>query len=69
MSLSGKNLQKLKIRPGTPSQTLVRLRSEGVKYVRGPGRGDLYVRLIISVPETLNRQQRKVLEKLRDQQL
>ena len=60
---------KLKIRPGTPSQTLVRLRSEGVKYVRGSGRGDLYVRLIISVPEKLNRQQRKVLEKLRDQQL
>lgn len=60
---------KLKVRPGTASHTLVRLRGEGIKYLRGSGKGDLYVRLVIEVPEKVNRQQRKLLEKLRDENL
>lgn len=57
---------KLKVRPGTKSHTMVRLRSEGVPHIRGRGKGDLYVRFIIDIPEKLNRKQRKELEKLRD---
>lgn len=57
---------KLKIRPGTQSHTMVRLRGEGVPHVQSSGKGDLYVRLIIQVPETLNRQQRKAAEKLQE---
>ena len=55
---------KLKIRPGTQSHTLVRLRGEGVKHLRGRGKGDLYVRLIIEVPQKLSKEQRKLIEKL-----
>jgi len=55
---------KLKIRPGTQSHTLVRLRGEGVKHLRGRGKGDFYVRLIVEVPEKLSREQKKILEKL-----
>ncbi|MBD3279138.1 MAG: DnaJ domain-containing protein [Candidatus Pacebacteria bacterium] len=56
---------KLKIRPGTQSHTLIRLRGEGVPHLRGSGKGDLYVRLIVKVPEKLSSDQRKLLEQLR----
>jgi len=60
---------KLKIRPGTPSHTLVRLRGEGVPMLNSSGRGDLYVRLIVEVPEVLDRQQKQAVEFLRQQDL
>ncbi len=56
----------LKIRPGTQTHTLVRLREEGIPHIRGGGNGDLYVRLMVAVPEKLNRQQRKELERLQE---
>jgi len=55
---------KLKIRPGTQSHTLVRLRGEGIKHLRGRGKGDLFVRLIVKVPTKLSREEKKLLEKL-----
>lgn len=57
---------KLKVRPGTPSHSLVRLRDEGVKHLQSRGRGDLYVRLIIDVPSKLDREQKSILEDLKD---
>ncbi|PIR61648.1 MAG: hypothetical protein COY81_04095 [Candidatus Pacebacteria bacterium CG_4_10_14_0_8_um_filter_43_12] len=55
---------KLKVRAGTASHTLVRLRGEGVPHLRSGGKGDLYVRLIVEVPEKLSREQKRVLEEL-----
>lgn len=55
---------KLKVRPGTVSATLVRLRGEGVPHLRGGGKGDLYVRLIVEVPEKLNTQQKEAVQTL-----
>ena len=55
---------KLKVRSGTQSHTLIRLRNEGVKRVQGNGRGDLYVRLVIRVPEKLSREEKKIVEQL-----
>ncbi len=57
---------KLKVRAGTQSHTLVRLRGEGAPHLRGGGKGDLYVRFKVVVPEKLNRQQKSALEKLRE---
>lgn len=57
---------KMKVRAGTQSHTLVRLRGEGVKQLRGSGYGDLYVRLIVEVPEKLSREEKKVLKKLQE---
>lgn len=57
---------KLKIRPGTQSHTLVRLRGEGITHLRSHGKGDLYVRLLVDVPEKLSHDQKKLLEQLRD---
>jgi curved DNA-binding protein len=55
---------KLKVRPGTQSHTLVRLRGEGVPHLQRRGKGDLYVRLKVKVPESLTREQKKLLEQL-----
>jgi molecular chaperone DnaJ len=55
---------KLKVRSGTQSHTMIRLRGEGVKHLQGSGKGDLYVRLIIDVPEKLSREQKQALEQL-----
>lgn len=57
---------QLKVRPGTQSHTMVRLRGEGVAHVQGRGKGDLYVRFLVSIPEKLNRQQKKAIEKLQE---
>ncbi|MCX6816968.1 MAG: J domain-containing protein [Candidatus Beckwithbacteria bacterium] len=53
---------KLKVQPGTQSGTLIRLRGQGMPILRGRGRGDQYVRLIIRVPDRLSRRQRQLLE-------
>lgn len=63
------NKLKLKIRPGTPSHTLIRLRGEGVPVLRGSGKGDLYVRLIVEIPEKLSSDQKKALEALQKTEL
>jgi DnaJ-class molecular chaperone len=56
---------KIKIRPGTQPMTMVRLRGKGVPYLRGAGAGDLYIRLIIKIPQRLNRKQKKLLEEFK----
>jgi molecular chaperone DnaJ len=55
---------KLKVRAGTQPNTMIRLRSKGVPHIRGSGRGDQYVRLVVKVPQNLSRKQRKVLQEL-----
>lgn len=57
---------KLKVRAGTQSHTLVRLRGEGAPHLRGNGKGDLYVRFKVVVPEKLTKAQKQALEKLRE---
>lgn len=58
---------KMKVRAGTQSHTLVRLRGEGVQHLQGKGKGDLYVRLMVQVPEKLSREEKKILEQLQKQ--
>ncbi|MDH5533482.1 MAG: J domain-containing protein [Candidatus Pacebacteria bacterium] len=56
----------MKVRAGTQSHTLVRLRGEGIQHLRGRGKGDLYVRLIVEVPEKLSKKQKELLKKLKE---
>jgi DnaJ-class molecular chaperone len=56
----------LKIRPGTQSHTLVRLRGEGIPYLRSGGKGDLYVRIKVKVPEKLTPEQKRLLKQLKE---
>lgn len=52
----------LKIPSGTLSHTLFRLKGEGIKKLRGFGKGDQFIRAIIDVPKKLSRKQKKALE-------
>lgn len=56
---------KLKVRPGTQSHTMVRLRGEGVAHLQRSGKGDLYVRLIVKIPENLTSEQKKSFNQLK----
>jgi len=53
---------KLKVRPGTQPNTLVRLRAKGMPRLRLGGRGDQYIRLLVKVPEKLSRKQKQLLK-------
>jgi len=58
--------QRLKIPEGTQSGAQFKLRHKGVAMLNGGGRGDLIVHLDVKVPTRLNRDQRRLLELLRD---
>ncbi|MFC1625843.1 DnaJ C-terminal domain-containing protein [Patescibacteria group bacterium] len=55
---------KLKVRAGTQSGTMIRLRGHGVTHLHGRGKGDEYVKLVVGVPSKLNREQKKVVEEI-----
>lgn len=57
---------KLKIRSGTQSGTMVRLRERGVTHLHGRGRGDEYVRINVVVPEKLTREQKRIVEEMEE---
>jgi molecular chaperone DnaJ len=57
---------KLKIPEGTQTGAQFRLRGKGVPVLNGSGRGDLYIHVGVTVPTRLTREQRKLLEQLRD---
>jgi len=60
---------KIKIRPGTQSGTMIRLRDKGVSNIHHKRKGDQYVKIIITTPEKVNREQRGAIEDLRRQGL
>ncbi|MEA3463880.1 MAG: molecular chaperone DnaJ [Patescibacteria group bacterium] len=55
---------KLKIPEGTQSGKVFRLRGKGVPHLRGRGRGDQLVEVVVKTPTSLNRKQKKMLEEL-----
>lgn len=53
----------LKIPHGTQSNTLFRLREQGMPYLNSNKRGDLFVKIVVKIPENLTpRQESLVLE-------
>lgn len=55
---------KVKIEPGTQPGKVLRLRNKGLPSVNGYGTGDLLVNVSIYVPETLSKEEKKMLEEL-----
>ncbi len=56
---------KIKIRPGTQPGTVVRLTDKGITKINSfktGDHGDLYIRLIIKLPEHLSKHQKQLLE-------
>ena len=57
----------VKIKPGTQAGETIRLKGKGMPRFRGYGKGDLLVRVGISVPEKLTVKQRALLEQLAEE--
>lgn len=50
-----------KVPAGTQSHTTFRLKGKGVPNVRGYGRGDQYVKVIVDIPKKINEKQKEAL--------
>ena len=60
---------KIKVEPGTQSGTVVRLRGRGLPTVNGyGGTGDLYVKIAVWIPKKLDKDDKAVIESLRNKE-
>jgi len=57
---------KLTIPPGTKSGTVFRLRDKGMPNFREYGRGDLLCKVDIAIPKKVSKEQKEVLEQLKE---
>jgi molecular chaperone DnaJ len=61
----------LKVPPGTESGKILRISGKGIPHFSGPkgypGRGNLYVELIVKTPKKLTKKQKELLEKLKEE--
>ena len=55
---------KMKIKPGTESGSLYRLRGKGVPFLKGTNRGDQHVHVDIDIPKKLTGRQQELIEEL-----
>jgi len=60
------NRVKVKIEPGTQPGKVLRLRGKGLPSVNQYGTGDLLVNISVYVPESLSRDERRIIEKLEE---
>ncbi|MBQ9804313.1 MAG: molecular chaperone DnaJ, partial [Lentisphaeria bacterium] len=63
-TISGKT--KIRIPAGTQSDTVLRLKGKGVPSLRGGGRGDLHIRILVETPTGLSKEQLELLKKFND---
>jgi molecular chaperone DnaJ len=59
--------ERLKIPSGTQPETVFRLRGKGFPEIGSSSRGDMYVRVKVEIPRKLNREQKKIFEKMAPQ--
>lgn len=57
----------LKIPNGTESGKVLRISGKGIQKFSGYGKGNMYVELIVKIPSKLTRNQRELLEKLKEE--
>ncbi len=58
--------ETVKIQPGTQSGTVIKLRNKGLQAVNGYGKGELYVKILVWIPRKLERDEKKMLEEIRN---
>ena len=64
-TLEGKKFM-MKVPQGTPSQSRLRIKGQGLPHGPNGDRGDIYVTINVSVPSQLSDEQMEVIEKLRE---
>ncbi len=63
--IDGKDIV-IEIPSGTESGKILRISGKGIPHFQGHGRGNLYVELKIETPKKLTKEQKKILEELRE---
>jgi len=63
-TVSGK--AKIKVEAGTQSGKTLRLKGKGIPILQGFGTGDLFVHINVWTPKKVSKQEREILEKLKD---
>ncbi|WP_353894549.1 molecular chaperone DnaJ [Proteinivorax hydrogeniformans] len=61
-TLDGKG--KLKVPAGTQSGTVFKLKNKGIPYLRGSGRGDHHVKVKVTIPKKVSKEERDLLQQL-----
>lgn len=56
---------KIKIDPGTQSGKVLRLKGKGLPILQRYGHGDLFVHINVWTPKKVSKEEREILEKLR----
>lgn len=65
-TLDDKNLQ-INVPPGTQSETVLSCKNEGLPNMRTRQRGNLLIRIKLQIPKNLNEEQKKKIEKLKNE--
>ncbi|HTK59751.1 MAG TPA: molecular chaperone DnaJ [Candidatus Baltobacteraceae bacterium] len=60
---------EIKIPSGVQSGEEIRLKSRGIPHLRGPARGDHFVRIIVKTPKHLSRKAKELLQELKGEGL
>lgn len=55
---------KIRVRPGTQPNTMLRLAGKGIQHLQSSRHGDLYIRLLVKIPEKLTGKQKNLLKEL-----
>ncbi|MCK9578157.1 molecular chaperone DnaJ [bacterium] len=64
-TIDGKEVS-MKIPSGVESGKVLKISGKGIPHFNGFGRGDLFVQLIVDVPQKLSKKQKEILEQLRE---
>jgi len=59
----------LKVPQGTQSGKILKISGRGITHFGSYGRGSMYVELIVKTPQKVSREQKKILEKLKEEGL
>ncbi len=57
--------EKIKVVSGSQPNTIIKLKGKGVSHINYGGKGDQFVRIVVSVPKKLNKQQKNLLDEFR----
>jgi curved DNA-binding protein len=60
-------VKRIKIPPGTQNNTKIRMKGFGVPRLKGPGKGDQFVKIIVDIPRKLSEGQLELVRKMAEE--
>ncbi len=57
---------KVRIRPGTQPESVIRLTGKGIKHLQSNRKGDFYIRYVVKMPSKLSNKQKELLRKFEE---